>query len=241
MARPTVDGFMPGMTAVNVRMFKDVDVKGLKKRFADGREEVRGGVVVGADGPHSCVRRAVVPAKELRILPYAVFNGKRKYKASVLQQPFAASIRDQSVVTHVTSEGARFEASVASVDGENVTLSYTFSRRALQDRSDPLFRPERAKAAAKEIPIEFLQELSKLHSSLPTDLQEIFDPESIREDRTLNWLMRSLPVTSEELTTAAQGKIFLIGDSIHAEPILGGEGANQAILDGITLADYLAV
>ncbi|USP76981.1 hypothetical protein yc1106_04255 [Curvularia clavata] len=37
MARPTVDGFMPGMTAVNVRMFKDVDVKGLKKRFADGK------------------------------------------------------------------------------------------------------------------------------------------------------------------------------------------------------------
>lgn len=32
-----VDDFMPGMTAVNVRMFEDVDVKGLRKRFADGK------------------------------------------------------------------------------------------------------------------------------------------------------------------------------------------------------------
>jgi 2-polyprenyl-6-methoxyphenol hydroxylase-like FAD-dependent oxidoreductase len=31
-----------------------------------------------------------------------------------------------------------------------------------------------------------------------------------------------------------------MGDAVHAEPIIGGEGANAAIRDGVSLADCIS-
>lgn len=38
----------------------------------------------------------------------------------------------------------------------------------------------------------------------------------------------------------AKHDVVLIGDAAHATPILGGEGANMAIRDGIDLAQHIA-
>lgn len=42
------------------------------------------------------------------------------------------------------------------------------------------------------------------------------------------------------LQALAHKGIFFIGNAIHAEPILGGEGANAAMVDGFELADCIA-
>jgi 2-polyprenyl-6-methoxyphenol hydroxylase-like FAD-dependent oxidoreductase len=52
--------------------------------------------------------------------------------------------------------------------------------------------------------------------------------------------MRTGLVNLQDLQALAQKGIFFIGDAIHAEPILGGEGANAAIVDGFELADCIA-
>ena len=44
----------------------------------------------------------------------------------------------------------------------------------------------------------------------------------------------------EQLRQAYARGVLLIGDAAHAQPILGGEGANQAIVDAMSLAEYIA-
>lgn len=52
--------------------------------------------------------------------------------------------------------------------------------------------------------------------------------------------MRTVLVSHEELRAFAEKGVFFIGDSVHAEPILGGEGAGNAITDGIELAKCIS-
>lgn len=52
--------------------------------------------------------------------------------------------------------------------------------------------------------------------------------------------MRTVIVPKQDLLRLLQHGIVTIGDAAHAVPILGGHGANMAILDAIHLADVLA-
>lgn len=68
----------------------------------------------------------------------------------------------------------------------------------------------------------------------------MFDAESVRNDRVLHWLMRSVMPVPEEAQRLAGHGVVLIGDAVHAMPILMGEGANMAIKDGINLTEHIA-
>ena len=52
--------------------------------------------------------------------------------------------------------------------------------------------------------------------------------------------MRSVRPDVREAERLAGNGVILIGDAVHATPILGGEGANMAITDGIELAEHIA-
>lgn len=56
----------------------------------------------------------------------------------------------------------------------------------------------------------------------------------------MHWLMRTLMPDPSEAQRLARYNVVLIGDAVHATPILGGEGANMAIRDGIDLAQHIA-
>ena len=43
-----------------------------------------------------------------------------------------------------------------------------------------------------------------------------------------------------EAQRLAKHDVVLIGDAVHTTPILGGEGANMAITDGIDLAQHIS-
>ena len=62
----------------------------------------------------------------------------------------------------------------------------------------------------------------------------------VREDRLLHWLMRDIRPDLQEAQQIAQSGVVLIGDSVHATPILGGDGADLAITDGLDLAEHIA-
>lgn len=52
--------------------------------------------------------------------------------------------------------------------------------------------------------------------------------------------MRSTSKAMEEdIKDVTDQGILLLGDAVHAMPILGGEGANMAIKDGVDLAEHL--
>ena len=52
--------------------------------------------------------------------------------------------------------------------------------------------------------------------------------------------MRTIVVGLPELRRLASRGVVMIGDNIHAQPILGGLGANAAMKDGIELAEFIA-
>ena len=92
---------------------------------------------------------------------------------------------------------------------------------------------------ATDIPEDFYVELEGLRA-LEEPFAQFFDASQIRQDKILHWLMRSRSATEEDIRDLTDQGILLLGDAIHTMPILGGEGANMAIKDGVDLAEHLA-
>lgn len=211
------------------------------------------GIVVGADGAHSTIRKTLLPAAELKVLPYVVFNGKRKLARDAFDTLFAPSFtlaRSTLLETRVRRNGVGVlvQLALADMDDAHVTLSWTYARRARgSPSSDPLYRPGRAAAAAGEIPEAFYQEVAEVAElgELGTPFDAVMDADVIRKDRVLGWLMR----VSDPLPRGCGGLdglegleakgVVLVGDAVHAQPILGGEGANVAIVDAVELAERI--
>lgn len=192
---------------------------------------------IGCDGPHSAVRSAVVGTVPPTVLPYVAYNGSRRIDRDDKDVNGLGDLRTYPLlVKHV--EDVRLEISVKDVSSSYINLTYTYSRPA-REGEDPLHRPNRSKSAAKEIPERFYQELAAL-PKLKAPFDAIFDPEKVRKDRLLHWLMRQHAPDEAVLTSGSDKGLLLIGDAAHATPILGGDGANTAINDAFDLAEHIA-
>lgn len=205
-------------------------------------------VIAGADGPHSQVRTAIAAVTTdmapLRVLPFATYNGRRLFTPSKYEATLGPFMRHTTVLEQRISHHF-LQLALSDSSDEGVLVSYTYSRPArAREEGDRLYRPQRPKDAAEEIPEELFTEIASLRDQMDEPFRAIFDCEVMREDRLLNWLMRAapLPLICDEnrcTATAAAGGVVLLGDAVHVEPILGGEGANVAIEDGMRLAETL--
>ena len=194
-------------------------------------------LLVGAEGPHSTVRKAIAPATDFEILPYVVINGKRRVDSSTFDSRYAAKLNEANVIEQRIGN-VLLQISINDRTGTEVSISYTYSRPARQS-SDPVFKPSRPKSGATEIPQELFDEVNAL-KDLPEPFNDVFDDEKMKKDRLLNWLMRTVLAPKELLQDAAKTGVTLVGDAAHHEPILGSEGANEAIEDAMALADCMA-
>ncbi|KAK0516120.1 hypothetical protein JMJ35_002154 [Cladonia borealis] len=207
-----------------------------------GETFIKSQLIVGADGVHSGVRHLVSPEVQPRILPYVVYYGSRRMTARRYKGDIAPHMKYPAMFQFrkETQTLLRIIPCLPSSlldDAGHVHVKYTYSRPAHE--KDPLFRPDRRVWEAETIPNEFYQEIEGLKDLGPV-FGKIFHPQRVRQDKVLHWLMRSLLVPLEKLQELADQGILLIGDAAHTIPILGSEGANLAIKDGIDLANYLA-
>lgn len=208
--------------------------KGVEVVFRSG-PRVQSSVIAGADGPHSRVRTVVSPSSEFKILPYAVFNGKRRLSRDEFDARFAAHMQGANVIEQRIGE-VLLQISLNDIDGDKASINYVYSRPARE--GDPLFRPHRPNSGAKVVPKELFDEIDSLPGLAPP-FSEIFSTKTMRKDRLLNWLMRSLLVPQADLEKAASRGTVLMGDATHHGPVLGSYGANEAITDALALADHL--
>lgn len=222
------------------KSLKDINITAQSKRvtaqFEDGIS-IDSECIIGCDGPHSRTRQSLADEMKLKVLPYAVFNGRRRLSSAEYINNLQAYLQD-SVLLKTRVGDILLEISLSDDTGSQVDVSYTYSRPA-RDDNDTLHKPDRAIAGATEIPEEFFRELDAL-GDLQTPFAYIFDADNVRDDRVLHWLMRSIMPNLKEVEQFAERGVVLIGDAAHATPILGGEGANMAIQDGIALAEHIA-
>ena len=207
-----------------------------------GETFIKSQLIIGADGVHSGLRYDVLPEVQPRILPYVVYYGSRRMTARRYKNDIAPHVKYPAMFQFrkETQNLLRIIPCLSSSlidDAEYVHVKYTYSRPAHE--KDPLFKPDRSVGEAEAIPHELYHEIESLKDLGPV-FGEIFHPQHVRQDKVLNWLMRSLLVPLEKLQELADQGILLIGDAAHAMPILGSEGANWAIKDGIDLANHLA-
>lgn len=203
----------------------------------EDRSKISSQCFVGCDGPHSAVRLAVEGTAPPTVLPYVVFNGSRRINRDDKDVEGLGDLRNQALIVKHHGD-VRLEISVKDVSSSYINLTYTYSRPA-QGGEDPLYRPNRSKSAAKEIPGQFYQELGAL-TKLEAPFDAVFDPGEVSKDRLLHWLMRQHTPNEAVLTKGAKDGLLLIGDAAHATSILGGDGANTAIDDAFDLAEHIA-
>ncbi|KAI0011926.1 FAD/NAD(P)-binding domain-containing protein [Xylariaceae sp. FL0662B] len=193
--------------------------------------------VIGADGPHSNTRKSLSPNTPLNVLPYVAFNGKRRVERALFDSVYAPAMGDSNVI-ELRQGDVVLNVSVNEQQRGVVSMGWTYSRPA-KGSADPLHKPNRPVSGATDIPEEFFEEIEALQG-LEQPFKELFDAEKLRMERVLHWLMRTVLVSHQELCALAEGGVFFMGDSVHAEPILGGEGAGNAITDGIELAKCIS-
>jgi 2-polyprenyl-6-methoxyphenol hydroxylase-like FAD-dependent oxidoreductase len=75
---------------------------------------------------------------------------------------------------------------------------------------------------------------------LEQPFEEVLDVEKLRIERVPHWLMLALLISHGELRALADKSVFFMGDSAHAKVILGGEGANNAMTNGVELAECIS-
>lgn len=205
--------------------------------FRDGRK-VESARVVGADGPHSRTRQCLLPETTLNVLPIVAYNGRRRrVERAVFDSVYAPSMKGSNVL-ETRLKDTVLNISLNELGGDSVDLSWTYSRPA-RPGGDPLHRPDRSNGEATSIPDDFYAEISAL-PGLGPPFEDAFDAGKMRRDRGLHWLLRTGLVNLPDLQALAQRGTFLIGDAVHAEPIIGGEGASAAMVDALGLADCIA-
>ena len=199
-------------------------------------QPIESNFLIGADGVHSQVRKSLAPGIQLKVLPFVVFNGKRRLSLDNFQNILAPQMHGLSIIQSRT-EDIVFQIAVNEYAATYIEVGYTYSRPARQN--DPLHKPDRPTPGATDIPEEFYTELQQV-KGLGQAYKEMFDATKVRQDRVLHWLMRSTLGTEQEIKDLTARGILLVGDAIHAMPILGGEGGNNAMKDGVDLAEHLA-
>lgn len=210
---------------------------GTELRFQNG-QACPAKVIVAADGVHSSVRKLLELPTKLDVLPYVVFNGKRKISRNTFEAVYGPAMREQNDIEE-KHEDIVLNISINEKTEKDTSLNWIYSR-PVRGGSDPLYQPNRSNEDAKKIPDELFQEVSALEGLSPP-FSEVFQVQDMRNDRILHWLMRNTSVPLSELQSASETNgIYFMGDAIHAEPIVGGNGANAAILDALSLGEKIA-
>ena len=224
----------------------DQAVPGVELEFENGTT-IRPNLIVDALGVHSPLRIALLPSIIPTIEPLAVFNSKKYVPTSTFDRVYSPYFANSNVLTHEpeSSSKPRLEISVNSYlpEDSKVSISYIYSRSA-HPPNDELHNPNRSNNDATKIPEAFYHEvesyISNSANNIPPPFKDCFDATLLRNERVLHWLMRIIIVPQEDLQQLLENsKVVMIGDSVHAVPILGGHGANMAIVDAVELAEVL--
>jgi 2-polyprenyl-6-methoxyphenol hydroxylase-like FAD-dependent oxidoreductase len=203
------------------------------------RTDVASDCIIGVDGVHSSVRKSMLPHTSSKTLPFVVYYRRRKIPRAIWDIDYAPYMHS-STVLQTRHGNTVLQLQVNHQNADATKIGWIYSRPA-RGPTDALYRPDRPLADATTIPEEFFNEVAALQNqNLPQPFHTLLSTSEEHQDGTLHWLMRTTSVSKPDLVQCTSKRVVLIGDAVHAEPIVGGCGANAAIEDGVELANHIA-
>lgn len=206
------DKIQLGMTCTGFRQ----DGSQVYACFANG-QEVRGDLLVGADGLHSVIRAQLFGAATPRYAGYTCWRGL----AHISHKDMKTSIHGKSYQHEITpmnwvwGKGHQFGITPMTHD-----RAYWFAQSyAPEGAQDP---PEGRKQAVLEL-------FHDWHDPIPTVIKATAEKDILRND----------VYESKPLDRWNRGRVVLLGDAAHTMTPNLGQGACQAIEDAVVLADCL--
>lgn len=198
--------------------------------------------LIAADGVHSATRSLLsLPASStsLKVLPYIVFNGKRRSSYSNIPTGLLDSFTNPDGITHTQANATlTIKPDFWNPDTQTLGISYTLSRPAGPESEKDQSILSRNIPDAETLAQHFVDEVAPL-GPLPSPFGQVFNTQTMHEDRLLHWLMRSSLLEDQAIeNSAAEFGVVLLGDAAHAQPI-PGNGANVAIADALELAKHV--
>lgn len=179
------------------------------------------------------VRESVLPGITPAIIPALTVNGS----LSLAQSDFLAGIgkhmRHSQVIVG-SDDRTTVTIAVSNHTESEVRISWTFTwcpAESNQYKSD-----RHSVHDANKIPSSFYDRLAKI-GPLAEPFQSVLS--HAQQTAKYSWLMRSVRVPKVDLMETAEKSIVLVGDAAHAMPIVAGQGANHALLDGVQLGKAL--
>ena len=183
------------------------------------------------------VREGLLPGLAPAVLPAMAINGKMCMARSAFDIGIGKQMGNLQVIVGVADRTA-LTVSISECTARQVDISWTFTWQP--GAADHYKTDRQSTSDAHEIPPAFFDRLARL-GPLAEPFQSVFVPDNVQQTAKYNWLMRSVQVPSHELLKSADTGAAIIGDAAHAMPIVAGEGANHALLDGMQLGDALAL
>lgn len=195
-------------------------------------------LLIDASGVHSRVRKALLPMSDPNVLPYVVFRGTRRIDGATFKEIYQSKFQDANIA-RLKKDDVLLQVWINDYQKESdaVDISYVYSRPTREN--DSLHRPGRSPGESSNIGSAFFEEVSQLFE-LEQPFKDAFDGKKIKDDRILHWLMRTSLIPLKDLLKWSKKGVVFLGDSAHAMPILGGEGANLAIENAVILAECIA-
>jgi 2-polyprenyl-6-methoxyphenol hydroxylase-like FAD-dependent oxidoreductase/quercetin dioxygenase-like cupin family protein len=200
------------------------DANGVTAHFTDpsggDSERVRAEVLVGADGIHSTVREALSPGEGP-----PRWNGIMLWRGATMWPPF---LTGRSMIIAGGMEAKVVLYPIAPRNGDRCLTNWAVMARTGTEGATPPRREDWSRPGRLD---ELLPHVQR------------FDVGAVEVER----LIRTTPVFWEypvcdrdPLPTWSDGRITLLGDAAHAMYPVGSNGASQAILDAVALAQALA-
>ena len=205
--------------------FKQCEDKGVELSFQVNGEmkNVKADLVVGADGIRSVVRSLIVgeDITPLRYLGFVVILGICSLEALIGVE---SSLLDLSTVFQTVNGSERIYVMPYSLDSVMWQLSFPMPEveaKALSSKGAKSLKEEACRRAQWHTPIPQI-----LSATLVTQISgyPVYDRELLKE----------------ELLEKA-GAVTLIGDAAHPMSPFKGQGANQALLDALSLARNISI
>ncbi|KAF7919444.1 uncharacterized protein EAE98_009284 [Botrytis deweyae] len=210
-------------------------------------DALEGNITFDCMGVHSPLQ---CPGSYSQISPIVVFRGTVILSKTLWDHKFRDWFPGNTAQIQKKFDRTNLDLIINHTDAQSgeVSLTYIYSRPRLDslvDTEDELWKPTRPtyEAASPVLIEKFLNEIKtfRLKNDLPGPYNEIFNPETMKENRILHWLLRTYQVDQPELIKLWTGdeKIMKLGDAIITMPIVETTGAELAISDGLNAADQI--